>query len=135
MKFREKLSKTRGKKARKNFKFEAEAVSIGNKSLIIKKSCRNTGELEKKKLINTESEEDYHDNDDDDASRIYCNRLFSLSKSKEKWICCNYCKKWAHCVCADRVSACTIPVVDDVFWHLQTVDAKSRSTCFTSRYA
>lgn len=99
MKSIEKLSKTRGKKAKKNLKFEAEASdSIGNKStIIIKKSCRNAGELAKKKLKNTESE----DYDDNDAPCIYCNGLFSLSKAKEKWIRCNDCKKWAHCACAD----------------------------------
>lgn len=98
MKSREKVSKTLGAQAKKKFEF---AESIGSTSKIIKKSCRNAGELAKKKLKNMESEEDCNDDDDDDVACIFCNGLFSHSKAKEKWIRCNDCKKWAHCACAD----------------------------------
>lgn len=38
--------------------------------------------------------------DDDDPACIYCNSLFSLSKSKERWIQCQECHKWCHNECA-----------------------------------
>lgn len=42
----------------------------------------------------------YDDNDDDDASCIYCTELYSKSRSKEVWIRCLSCKLWAHTECA-----------------------------------
>lgn len=38
--------------------------------------------------------------DDDDAACIYCNSLFSKSRSREKWIRCQQCLKWCHSACA-----------------------------------
>ncbi|XP_030767040.1 uncharacterized protein LOC115890832 [Sitophilus oryzae] len=38
--------------------------------------------------------------DDDDAACIYCNSLFSASRSREKWIRCQQCLKWCHSACA-----------------------------------
>ncbi|KAI4455717.1 hypothetical protein MML48_9g00017989 [Holotrichia oblita] len=37
---------------------------------------------------------------DDDAACIYCNSLFSASRSREKWIRCQQCLKWCHSTCA-----------------------------------
>lgn len=51
----------------------------------------------------SEEEKDYQkveDDDEDDASCIYCNELYSLSKSGEGWIRCQRCKKWSHTECA-----------------------------------
>lgn len=50
----------------------------------------------------TSDEEDpYHVSDiEDDCSCIYCNDLFSRSKSKETWLQCQLCQNWAHADCA-----------------------------------
>lgn len=45
-------------------------------------------------VINTESD------DEDDPSCIYCNPLYSHSRSRETWIRCQNCRKWAHAECA-----------------------------------
>lgn len=38
--------------------------------------------------------------DEDDVACIYCNELFSRSKSQEWGLKCQICQKWAHCDCA-----------------------------------
>lgn len=38
--------------------------------------------------------------DEDDASCLYCNEVYSRSKSREKWIQCQTCRKWCHIECA-----------------------------------
>lgn len=49
-----------------------------------------------------EEEDPYHDSDnEDDCACRYCNDLFSRSKSKETWLQCQLCQKWAHADCAD----------------------------------
>ncbi|CAG9815868.1 unnamed protein product [Phaedon cochleariae] len=42
---------------------------------------------------------------DDDAEEfacLYCNELYSWSKSKELWLKCQLCSLWAHAACADK---------------------------------
>lgn len=43
-----------------------------------------------------ETEPFVNDDDDSDVPCIYCNDLFSRSKSREKWIRCQKCKEWDH---------------------------------------
>ncbi|XP_050302774.1 uncharacterized protein LOC126740690 [Anthonomus grandis grandis] len=40
------------------------------------------------------------EDDDEDAACIYCNSLYSQSKSGELWLRCQKCKKWSHAECA-----------------------------------
>lgn len=48
-----------------------------------------------------EEEDPYHNSDDEnDCACIFCNDLFSRSKSKEAWLKCQLCQKWAHADCA-----------------------------------
>lgn len=50
----------------------------------------------------SEEEEDPYcvSDDEDDCPCLYCNDLFSRSKSKEAWLQCQVCEKWAHAECA-----------------------------------
>lgn len=43
--------------------------------------------------------QDFED-DEDDVGCLYCNDLYSRSKSKEAWISCQKCRSWCHCECA-----------------------------------
>lgn len=48
-----------------------------------------------------ESDKDFSgDEDDNDVACLYCNDLFSRSKSKEKWLRCMTCSKWCHADCS-----------------------------------
>ncbi|KAG5863581.1 hypothetical protein JTB14_030271 [Gonioctena quinquepunctata] len=40
------------------------------------------------------------DDDEEDGACIFCNDLYSRSKSRETWIRCRICIKWAHAECA-----------------------------------
>ncbi|KAG5881536.1 hypothetical protein JTB14_017939 [Gonioctena quinquepunctata] len=40
------------------------------------------------------------DDDEEDAACIFCNDLYSRSKSRGTWIRCRICTKWAHAKCA-----------------------------------
>ncbi|KAG5885750.1 hypothetical protein JTB14_033863 [Gonioctena quinquepunctata] len=40
------------------------------------------------------------DDDEEDAACNFCNDLYSRSKSRETWIRCRICTKWAHAECA-----------------------------------
>lgn len=56
-----------------------------------------------KRLVESDDEPEPFVNDDEDDSDvpcIYCNDLFSHSRSREKWIRCQQCKQWAHAECA-----------------------------------
>lgn len=66
-----------------------------------RKSNRNVAQ---KKVVEYESsgEEDPFRVDDDelDCACLYCNDLFSRSKSREEWLQCQSCQKWSHSECA-----------------------------------
>lgn len=51
----------------------------------------------------TSEEEDPYcvSDNEEDCACLYCNDLFSRSKSKESWLQCQICQKWAHADCAD----------------------------------
>lgn len=46
------------------------------------------------------------DQDDDDASCLYCNELYSCSRPRENWIRCQTCKSWSHNECAGIAPRC-----------------------------
>lgn len=51
----------------------------------------------------TESDEENPfaaEDDEDEVACLYCNDLFRNSRSREPWISCMKCNKWAHCECA-----------------------------------
>ncbi|CAH1968378.1 unnamed protein product [Acanthoscelides obtectus] len=55
------------------------------------------------KIYENESdcEEPFNEDDDDDCACLYCNELYSLSKSQEGWLRCQMCHMWAHIECED----------------------------------
>ncbi|PSN42643.1 hypothetical protein C0J52_08690 [Blattella germanica] len=67
---------------------------------------RRAARRAKKQLhFDVDSEEDENcdfeaDEDDNDASCIYCNDLYSRSKAGEVWLKCMKCSLWAHNECA-----------------------------------
>lgn len=71
------------------------------KQLQQRKSKRN---VVKRKLVEDESsgeEDPYKASDgDDDCACLYCNDVFSRSKSREGWLQCQLCQKWSHSECA-----------------------------------
>ena len=65
--------------------------------------------LSKKKVVKKQVAAKVNDNisssssdeeDDDNATCMYCNKLYSNSKSEEGWIKCHKCSDWAHEQCA-----------------------------------
>lgn len=54
------------------------------------------------KIYDDESdyEEPFIKDDDEDCACLYCNELFSRSKSHEGWLRCQKCHMWAHAECA-----------------------------------
>lgn len=62
----------------------------------------------KVKIVETSSDEEnlqanyQQDEGDEDVPCLYCNELYSWSRSKELWLKCQICGKWAHGACADR---------------------------------
>jgi hypothetical protein len=36
----------------------------------------------------------------DDVNCLYCNELYSMPRSREVWVMCEECNKWAHVECA-----------------------------------
>lgn len=78
----------------------AKAIAAEKEEKARRKSARQV----KKKVLQDDSSNDEmpvesNDDDDDDAC-LYCNELFSLSRSREKWIRCQDCNKWCHSECA-----------------------------------
>lgn len=68
-------------------------------------SLRKTARAVKKRLIIPEEEleeeaSQIETDDEDDAACLYCNELYSCSRSREKWMRCQSCHKWAHNECA-----------------------------------
>lgn len=49
-----------------------------------------------------DTEDPFNGNGDenDDIACIYCNDMFSRSRSKEIWLKCNGCDQWCHAECA-----------------------------------
>ncbi|KAI4460650.1 hypothetical protein MML48_5g00008304 [Holotrichia oblita] len=58
----------------------------------------------KRKLVEDDSSGEENlfrlDDDEEDCACLYCNGLFSRSKSKEWWLRCQLCQKWCHVECA-----------------------------------
>ena len=46
----------------------------------------------------------YQEDDDENVACLYCNKLYLWSRSKEFWLQCQLCAKWAHGECADKSS-------------------------------
>lgn len=63
-----------------------------------KRSCESLTLIEDE---DSEEEDPYCESDnEEDCPCLYCNDLFSRSKSKELWLQCQLCQKWAHGECA-----------------------------------
>lgn len=56
----------------------------------------DSSEDEEERILENLSSQD----DSDDAACIYCNELYSCSRSREKWIRCQKCNCWCHAECA-----------------------------------
>lgn len=52
------------------------------------------------------------DDDDNETACLYCNDLYSRSRSREKWIQCMTCKSWCHTACADVSPRSTMFICD-----------------------
>lgn len=78
-------------KAKYENKIEAERRKSERKR-VTRKIVRSDNDSEEE----VESLQEMEDDDEDDAACIYCNELYSFSKSGEGWIRCQRCKKWAH---------------------------------------
>lgn len=60
-----------------------------------------------------ECDEEMEIDDDSDVACLYCNELYSRSRSREFWIKCQNCSGWCHAECAD-VSRKTKQFICDV---------------------
>lgn len=84
-------------------KLEAEIKKKERKEKRLMKSRTVKSKERKKKQTKKETPEDtesYDDDDDDDASCLLCAETFKCSASKEGWVRCSKCLKWAHDQCA-----------------------------------
>lgn len=59
----------------------------------------------RKLVIDNETEEEVggfqvDDDEEEDAACVYCNELYSLTRSNEDWIRCQKCRRWCHSECA-----------------------------------
>ncbi|KAG5887247.1 hypothetical protein JTB14_034997 [Gonioctena quinquepunctata] len=82
-------------KTRAETKRAAELRRAANRAKKNIQSQLNEDEDEKK-----ENNVYIEDDDEEDAACIFCNDLYSRSKSRETWIRCRICTKWAHAECA-----------------------------------
>lgn len=68
------------------------------------RQCKRNILSEPSSISQTESEEEEDpfaaEDNEDDVVCLYCNDLFRNSRSREPWISCMKCNKWAHCECA-----------------------------------
>lgn len=72
---------------------------------LMRKTQREAAKKASKKVFQDSDASDVEipfENDDDDSqvSCIYCNELYSMSKTGEHWICCQKCRNWCHVLCA-----------------------------------
>lgn len=90
------------KKNRNVVKRKLVGIDCKNKNQKDKKSSRLIGRSVKRDKSETEEEEDPFcvSDTEDDCACLYCNDLFSRSRSKEKWFQCQLCQKWTHADCA-----------------------------------
>ncbi|KAG8324914.1 hypothetical protein J6590_080466 [Homalodisca vitripennis] len=98
-------------KKRQKKKHEAHLTSSPFIKVLKEKKILRVAKEQKKSLRNTKKrlqfqpdnalEEDLFDNSDEeeDVGCIYCNELYSKSKSRELWLQCSSCKLWAHLDC------------------------------------
>ncbi|KAB0800181.1 hypothetical protein PPYR_05921 [Photinus pyralis] len=82
-------------------KLNAESTESQPKRKVLDRNAKT-----EKRVFGDSDSEDEKDpfsdaDDDDDAACIYCNSLFSASRSREKWIQCQKCLRWCHSACAD----------------------------------
>ncbi|KAJ3661556.1 hypothetical protein Zmor_005947 [Zophobas morio] len=70
----------------------------------------DTPNLEEAKKVESEKKkqteklaENCETDDEDDPACIFCNELYTVSKSGEMWIQCQKCRKWSHTECAGLV--------------------------------
>lgn len=80
----------------------AKAAIVEKEAATLRKSARAA----KKRLVIVEENEEetegfpVDDHEEDDAACLYCNELYSFSRSNEHWILCQKCNQWCHCECA-----------------------------------
>jgi hypothetical protein len=74
-----------------------------------KSSCESAKQTVKQKPVSKRTAEPtahtakrtrHGDEDTSNPPCLYCHELFATSKSREKWIKCTACLKWAHNACA-----------------------------------
>lgn len=106
---RNKELRHRAKETKKRLDLPGPSVDFVTANKDKKNELRRTARETKKICVpsqfesDSDTEEDPFKDDDyvDDAACLYCNSLFSKSRSREKWIKCMKCQNWAHCECAD----------------------------------
>lgn len=81
---------------------EKDSAEIQNKKQeLLRKSKRPVARVRLMEGETSEEEDPYSVSDtEEDCPCLYCNDLFSRSKSKEAWLQCQLCQKWAHADCA-----------------------------------
>lgn len=92
----EAMEAKKGKAAKKmklDFAKVTNSTSTKTKDLHVKKNKK------KFKPVKTQTTESSSEEDNEDEACIYCNDLFSNSKSSEGWIKCLQCQGWAHEAC------------------------------------
>jgi hypothetical protein len=69
---------------------------------LVRAAKRNLKVIEERDEDEENTQMDFEDTDDEDVPCLYCNELFSWSKSKEVWLKCQSCGMWAHAACAGK---------------------------------
>jgi uncharacterized ferredoxin-like protein len=69
---------------------------------LVRAAKRNLKVIEERDEDEENTQMDFEDADDEDVPCLYCNELFSWSKSKEVWLKCQSCGMWAHAACAGK---------------------------------
>lgn len=71
-----------------------------------RKSARAAKQIKKRITVDSDPSEEHikdmqiETDDEEDAACIFCNELFSRSRTRETWLRCQVCNKWAHAECA-----------------------------------
>lgn len=73
----------------------------------LKEQRKSKRAVVKKKLVKDDSSDDGYSinngenkSDEDDCACLYCNDLYSRSRSRESWLKCQSCGSWSHSECA-----------------------------------
>lgn len=87
---------------------DIEAVKVVENAKLEKERAKLARAAKRKvKVVEETSDEEntqvnLEECDDEDIPCLYCNELYSWSKSREFWLKCQACGKWAHGECAGK---------------------------------